>query len=97
MSEPLGEANEPRNVIERAADAAMNAATNVIEEAGGEIKTIWIVIQAPGVDGPDGRDVVAAGTGFEGGSELFATLIAEAVSVGRQLGLTVLVAPLRRG
>jgi hypothetical protein len=85
-SSVIGESYEPRNLIEQVAAHAMTCAGEEAEKHGGKLRRIMVMIE---VDGLGERDTVVAGEGYQDGRDLFAVLITEAISVGRQLGVDV--------
>lgn len=91
----IGPGSEPRTLVEHAASDAIEAAKARLEIEDAELEKIMVIIVA----GKTGEvwDAVAAGEGFEDPRDLFATLVAEAVGVGRQLGLKVMVGGLNQG
>jgi hypothetical protein len=86
----------PESLVDRAADAAFNAAVELAQSEGREMISIFITLRLK-PDGSGGEDTTVAGMGFEDGKDVFATLLSEAISTGRELGLTVVVAPLGKG
>ena len=87
-----GAASEPRNSIERAADAALEAMR--AELAPAEIERAFILLHAKGL--PQGeRDAVTAGTGIEDSTDLLAFVVSHLIQAGREVGLTVMVVPIR--
>jgi hypothetical protein len=91
----IGPSETPRTLVEHAASDAMEAVKARLEIDGAHVEKMMVLIVA----GKTGEvwDAVAAGEGIEDGGDLFAMLISEAIGVGRQLGLKVIVAPLGQG
>lgn len=92
-----GYAFEPRNLVERAADAALHAATGELAAAGAAAARVLVLVQADDV--PAGEPTAAtAGHGeLEDGRDVIAMLLEHAVEAGRELGLDVKIAPIHRG
>lgn len=86
---------EPRNEIETAADEAMQAAHDYLENEGIELKRMFILIESETTRGEPNS--VTAGCGIEGASELIAFVIAWAIEAGAQIGIEIKVAKLGRG
>lgn len=95
-AEPQGTAHEPRNLVERAGDAALEAVEATLAAAGAELDHVLVLVHATGV--PDGEvDVCECGSGFAEPRDLLAELLVYATQVGRELGLDVRLVPLRGG
>lgn len=97
-----GASGEPRNLIERAADAALRAIEDALEQAGARPARVFVAIQAADVPAGE-RDAVVAATGAElpadldeRAREVVAFLIGEAAQAGKALGLDIRVVPLRQ-
>jgi hypothetical protein len=98
-----GASEEPRNLVERAAAAAMDAVDRVLAEAGATTGTLYIALHANGM--PAGElDAVTAAHGADLDSDLrarsrdvIAFLVAEAAGVGSAIGVDVKIVPLRGG
>jgi hypothetical protein len=103
VTEPTGPSEGPRNLVERAAEAAMEAVDAVLGEAGARTGTLFLALRA--LDVPAGEhDAVSAGHGemlpedlAERVRDIVAFLVSQAVSAGRQIGVDVKVVPLRGG
>lgn len=92
MGEHGGESYEPRNVVERAADAARWSVERQLEAEGARAVRIFIAVQAEDV--PEGEpDCTTHGHGFEDGRELFIELLIHAKGAAKELGLAVHVIP----
>lgn len=100
----MGVSEDPRNLVERAAAAAMDAVDAVLEPAGASVGTLYVSLHALGMPAGEELDSVAAAHGAdladdpaERARDVVAFLVTEAVAVGRQIGLDVKVVPLRGG
>lgn len=90
---------EPGELVEHAAQAAMDAAEAVLNEGGASIATLYVALHANGV--PDGeQDAVAAAAGDDLSEDVglrtrdvVAFLVSEAAQVGREIGLDVRIMP----
>ena len=99
-----GASEEPRNLVERAAAAAMDAAGKVLEAEGAKVDRVYIALAAGDV--PVGElDAVAAFQGeaidddageLERARELVAFLVSEAASAGKAIGVDIRVLPMGR-
>jgi hypothetical protein len=86
------ESDVPRNVVERACDAALRAAELSLENAGAEAVQIFVTLHAKDV--PAGElDAASAGHGYEAAGELLAELLGAASALGKALGLRIDVIP----
>lgn len=88
-------AHEPRNVIERACDRALDALAEELATEGAEVKRAFVLVLADGL--PDGRDACTAGTGVEDAAELIAFVTSHLIQAGQKAGLKIVVAPLSGG
>lgn len=95
-----GASEEPRNLVERAAAAAMDAASDVLGAAGAKADRVYVALSASDV--PAGElDAVASfqgeaadGDTAERARELVAFLVSEAASAGKALGLDIRIVPM---
>jgi hypothetical protein len=91
----VGSSEEPRNLVEHAADAGIQAIAAHLAHADAKIKTLLIVLDAEDV--PEGEvDCVSAGSGIEDPRDLIAMLAGHLAGAGRQVGLTVQIIPVEK-
>jgi hypothetical protein len=91
----MGSSEEPRNLVEHAADAGIQAIAAHLAHADAKVKTLLIVLDAEDV--PEGElDCVTAGSGIEDPRELVAMLAGHLAGAGRQIGLKVQIIPLEK-
>ena len=91
----IGPSPDPRTLVEYAAADSIEAAKARLELEGASIEKMMVLIVAEHTG--EVWDSVLAGEGFDDAKDLFATLVSEAVSVGRQLGLRVMIGGLNQG
>jgi hypothetical protein len=91
----VGSSEEPRNLVEHAADAGIRAIEAHLAHADAKIKSLLIVLDAEGV--PEGElDCVSAGSGIKDPRDLIAMLAGHLAGAGRQVGLRVEIIPLEK-
>lgn len=89
----IGPSHEPRNLIERAADAAFAAAAAELEHADAKLTTAFVALTGEGL--PEGElDCVVAGLGYEDGRALVVDLAGHLVAAGQQIGIKIMLAPI---
>lgn len=93
---PDGDDSGPERLVDRCADAAFRAVSTLAQAEGRAVQSCFIALTLV-PDESDPIDATVAGTGFEDGADVFASMVAHTVSAGKELGLTVLVAPLGQG
>jgi hypothetical protein len=84
----------PKSLIERAANAAMDAAEKTLTDEGYELDKLYVALNANGAEGE--RDACAAIRGTDDAREILAFLMSEAISVGKRLGVEIQVMPMDR-
>jgi hypothetical protein len=90
-----GSSDEPRNLVEHAADAGMQAIAETLAHADAEIEQVLVVLVAKDV--PTGEpDSVTAGHGIEDATDLVALLTSHFISAARAVGLDVKLVPVQR-
>jgi hypothetical protein len=94
---------EPRTLLDRAAQAAMEAARETLAEEGATLDQLFITLNASGQPGGEPNAASAAdGDSLpedlrERSTMIFSFLVGHAVEVGKQIGIKVLVAPIGHG
>jgi hypothetical protein len=94
---------EPRTLLDRAAQAAMEAARETLAREGATLDQLFITLNASGQPGGEPNATSAAdGEALpedfgERSQMILAFLVGHAVEVGKQIGVTVLVAPIGHG
>src|SRR6185369_13152776 len=96
MMARTGPAHEPRNLVERAGDAALEAVDATLAAGGAELDHVLVILHATGVPAGE-QDVCECGSGFENPRDLLAELLTYAIQVGRELGVDVRLHPLLGG
>lgn len=87
---------QPRNLVEHAADAGLEAIKAHLAHADAEIVEALVLVHIKGA--PSGEpDTVSAGEGVEDASDLVAFLAAHFISAARQVGLSVDLVPIEKG
>jgi hypothetical protein len=84
---------EPRNLVEHAADAGLKAIQAHLAHADAEVVEVFILLHAANV--PSGEpDTVTAGDGFDDARDLVAFVAAHFVGAARGVGLRVDIIPM---
>lgn len=79
---------EPEDLISRAANAAINAAEDLLEDNGAELALMTVTLVATGLP-PGQPNANTAGFGFETDEEFFAFLLGVIGEVGARVGRDV--------
>ena len=99
----MGASGAPRNLVERAADAAMRAAEETLGAAGASLEIVYVALHAKDVPAGELDSVSSAGgAGLpaeldERATDVVAFLAATFVSTGKAVGLDVRIVPLEHG
>jgi len=86
--------SEPRNLVERAADAGMDAIREHLAHADANVDTLLVLLTIKGA--PTGEpDTVSAGHNVEDAKELIALLGSHFIEAARQVGMRVDLVPIQ--
>lgn len=87
-----GYSEQPRNPVERIADAGLEALKSQCLVEGLELKRSFVLVQIEGTE----PDAVTAGNGIEDGRDLLAFVLSSLISAAKELGLTIKVVPMEK-
>ena len=94
MDDPIrGSSEEPRYLVERAADAGIKAIAEVLAHADTKIERLLILLDAETTPG-DEPDSTSAGVNVEDARDVVALCVLHATSSARQIGLKIDLLPI---